>query len=283
MAKFRLPAHLISVLSEELDQAETHAKMNSLFMYAGAPGDAPDGSKLVKAQEWLRRINSDDNCNTLEIIGRLIEGYMEPPVPKMDFTWSQGSNIAEIQAKRKERIGQALARANLQYVPGGIVTHISGSASRSLKDIISKLDYAAVDQEFERALRNVETSPREAVSAASNILESVCKVYITEQGLELPAKQDLHPVWMVVRDDLGLNPANLEDQDLQKILSGVASVVSGIGALRTHASSAHGAGTKSYKLKPRHARLAVHAAHTLVTFILESWQEKREPKKDDTF
>lgn len=53
------------------------------------------------------------------------------------------------------------------------------------------------------------------------------------------------------------------------------AVVSGIGALRTHASSAHGAGKRGYKLEPRHARLAVHSAHTLALFILESWEKKR--------
>lgn len=279
MSKFRLPAHLISVLSEELSQAETHATLDNLFMYANAPGDPPPGSKLAKTQEWLRRINTDNDCDSLEIVGRLIEGYMEPPLPKKDAPWSSEPCLTDIQIERMERIKQGLTRANLQYIPGGMVSHISGSASRSLKDIISKLDYAAIDQEFERAIKNVETSPREAVSAASNILESVCKTYIDAEGLTIPAKQDLQPVWKVVRDDLGLDPGILEDQDLQKILSGVASIVNGIGALRTHASSAHGAGTKSYKLKPRHARLAVHAAHTLVTFILESWQEKREARK----
>lgn len=279
MSKFRLPAHLISVMSEELSQAETHASMDNLFMYANAPGDPPTGSKLVKAQEWLRRMNSDDECDILEITGRLIEGYMEPPLPKKDAPWSPEPCLADFQLERMDRIKQGLTRANLQYIPGGMVTHISGSASRSLKDVISKLDYAAIDQEFERALRTVEASPREAVSAASNILESVCKTYISEEGLTPPAKQDLQPVWKVVRDDLGLIPGQIEDRDLQEILSGIFATVSGIGALRTHASSAHGAGTKTYKLKPRHARLAVHAAHTLVTFILESWQEKRDVRK----
>ena len=49
----------------------------------------------------------------------------------------------------------------------------------------------------------------------------------------------------------------------------------GIGALRTHASSAHGAGKKIYNLQPRHARLAIHAAHTVALFILESWLKRR--------
>ena len=93
---------------------------------------------------------------------------------------------------------------------------------------------------------------------------------------EMPAKQDLQSVWNVVRKDLGLDPSRIEDQDLKSILSGIISIVYGIGALRTHASSAHGAGRESYRLEPRHARLAVHAAHTLSLFILESWDKKHQ-------
>jgi hypothetical protein len=59
---------------------------------------------------------------------------------------------------------------------------------------------------------------------------------------------------------------------------GLLGVVGGIGALRTHASSAHGAGRTTYRFEPRHARLAVHAAHTIVTFTLESWDKKRLSK-----
>jgi hypothetical protein len=78
-----------------------------------------------------------------------------------------------------------------------------------------------------------------------------------------------------VRKHLGFDPSTVEDQDLQQILSGLISITEGIGALRTHASSAHGAGKMSYKIEPRHARLAVHSAHTVALFILESWRKKR--------
>ena len=113
-----------------------------------------------------------------------------------------------------------------------------------MEEFIRDKDISSIEAEFNRALTNVETNPREAVSAASNILESLCKVYIDEEGLEQPAKQDLKPVWSIVRKHLGFDPSNIEDQDLQIILSGMLSVVEGIGALRTHASSAHGAGKK---------------------------------------
>jgi hypothetical protein len=168
-----------------------------------------------------------------------------------------------------------LAQCELQYVRGGKVIGALGLPSRTLEEFIKERDSVSIDAEFSRALANVSASPREAVSAASNILESVCKVYIEEEHLDQPSKQDLQSVWTAVRKDLGFDPGRIEDQDLQKILSGLISIVQGIGALRTHASSAHGAGTKSYKLEPRHARLAIHSAHTVALFILESWEKRK--------
>lgn len=127
MARIRLPSHLISILSEELSASETHATMDSLFMYANAPGDPPEGSKLIKAQTWLRRINTDENCDPLEVVGYLIEGYMEPPLKKL-APWDDEPYLSEPQSERMARINGALARAGLQYIPGAKISHISGSA-----------------------------------------------------------------------------------------------------------------------------------------------------------
>jgi hypothetical protein len=183
---------------------------------------------------------------------------------------------AKTRTPDQEKIRKALARYELQYVRGGSITGTLAAPSRTLDEFIRDRDLPALDEEFTRALANVDSKPREAVSAASNILESVCKVYIAECGLEMPAKQDLKPVWGVVRKDLKFDPSLVEDQDLQTVLSGLIAIVDGIGALRTHAISAHGAGKKQYKLEPRHARLAIHASHTVTLFILESWARKKQ-------
>jgi len=263
-----IPAPVLSVCAEIAASRETHASLDSLFTYAGAPGDPPPGSKPVKSQAWLRTTNKDESVDPLQVLGRLIENYMEEPLdPKNEFH--------RVRFEDRERIRKVLAQCELQYVKGGKVVGALGTPSRTLEEFIKDKDLASIEAEFSRALTNVESSPRDAVSAASNILESVCKVYIAEEGLELPAKQDLQPVWTTVRKHLGFDPSKLEDQDLQRILSGLISIVDGIGALRTHASSAHGAGKRSYKLQPRHARLAIHSAHTVALFILESWHKRK--------
>ena len=89
----------------------------------------------------------------------------------------------------------------------------------------------------------------------------------------MPKKKDIKSTWSIVRKHLNFDPSSIEDRDLKEILSGLASLVGGIGALRTHASTAHGHGKTRYKVKPRHARLAVHSSHTLALFVIESWQK----------
>lgn len=263
-----IPAALLAVVAEISAKRETHASLDNLYTYAGALGEPPEGSKATKALAWLRSTNKDNSVVPLSVLGKIIEIYMEE---SLDL----GNSLDVQKLEDRARILKSLGDCQLQYVKGGKVVSSLGTPSRTLEEFIQERDMVSIDQEFSRALTNVESSPREAVSAASNILESICKVYIAEEGLEMPAKQDLKPVWMVVRKHLGFDPGVLEDQDLQQVLSGMISVVDGIGALRTHASSAHGAGKKSYKLEPRHARLAVHGAHTVALFILESWRSKK--------
>ena len=74
----------------------------------------------------------------------------------------------------REKIRKVLAQCKLQYIDGGRVTSavMSLSApSRRLEMMLSTFDYAAVDEEFSRALSNLDSEPREAVSAASNTVD----------------------------------------------------------------------------------------------------------------
>lgn len=272
--KKEIPAPIIAIIAEQLPIFETHAALDNLFLYADAPGEPPEGSKTVKTQTWLRRINKESD-DPIRILGKLIESYMEIPSPdekEIDFF---GEKISNPKFDFKCKLSSMLDKYNLIYITGGIISDGSAAPSRSLFELIKGRDIPSIDAEFIRAIANVNSEPREAVSAACNILESIFKVYIDDEGLVKPQKQDLQNVWKVVKEDLGFDPKLVQDDDLKKTLSGILSIVDGIGAFRTHASSAHGEGRKTYKLKPRHARLAIHSAHTIALFVLETWDEKR--------
>lgn len=165
-----IPAPVISVVAEIVSSRETHATLDSLFMYAGAPGDPPPDSKNAKALAWLRRVNKDESVEPLKVLGQLIEGYMDEEIDEnLDFN-------PEKKKEEKGRIVKALQNAKLQYMRGGILSGALAAPSISLEQSISKRNIPVLNEEFDRAIRSVETSPKEALSAACNILESLCKI-----------------------------------------------------------------------------------------------------------
>jgi hypothetical protein len=268
-----IPAPIIAILSEELPNLETHASIDNIFMYADVSFENEDVSKPVKVANRLRQINKEHE-DPLKVLGKLIEKYMETPekdVVPLIF----GVKVDTNQNDLKTNLTKTLGRYNLSYRTGGFISDGSSAPSKNLAELIKGRHIPSIEAEFDRALDNINSEPREAVSAACNILESIFKVYIEDEGLVLPQKQDLQNLWKIVKKDLGFDPASLEDDDLKKVLSGMLSVVDGIGAFRTHASSAHGRGRRIYNLKPRHARLAINSAHTIAMFILETWDENK--------
>jgi Abortive infection C-terminus len=261
-----IPAAVLVLTAELVSEFETHVTLDNLFSYAGAPGEPPEGRKHAKALAWLRRTNKEAP-EPLQVLGGILEEHMERVLDPKNH-WDKDRLVW------RDKMRNALAEAGLQYEKGGHIVAEMDGPSRMLAEFMQDRDLKAIDQEFQRAVKNANKSPREAVSAASNILESVCKLIIDDEALPLPAKQDLQSLWGVVRKHLGMDPSKVEDQDLRQIITGLISVVHGIGSLRTHASTAHGAGKEPYRLEPRHARLAIHSAHTLTLFLLESWRSQ---------
>lgn len=269
----RIPNSVVSVAGDVLGaHYYNHARLESLFREAGAPGDPPEGNCAVKCRAWLQRCNATSGVDATAVLGRVLEEFMD-----YELT---GENFGdEEREKRRGLVRAALTRAGLEYRYGGtIIGPGRAGPTKALRDLVHDRDLGALDDELARALETVDSDPPAALTAACAIIEAACKVYIEDEGLTPPKEQTVMPLWKVVRDHLGLDPQRVEDADMARILGGLASVVDGLGAFRTHAGSAHGRGRKEYRVAPRHARLAVDAAHTLVVFMLETWEVRRQKK-----
>jgi hypothetical protein len=260
----QLPDSVIAEVAAALSEHYTHSRLDNLFRRHGAPGEAPPGNKLDKVTEWLARVDADPSIDSLKFLGQILQAFMEvePREPAESMARWQVAN---------ERVRHALAQQGFAYQTGGFVVGALATPAQSLEEIIRNRDLPTLHIEFRRALANVETDPPAAITAACAILESLCKVYIGTEGLPMPSDQSLKPVWRVVQEHLKLDPARASDADMKRILGGMASVVDGVGAFRTHVGSAHGQGLSAPNVQARHARLAVHAAETLVAFVLETW------------
>lgn len=246
----------------------SHSRLNTLFLEAGAPGAAPEGNCEAKCEAWLRRCNEDPSTDALAVLGRVVQPFMDMPEPER---WP-----AVVEGQR--RIRDSLSRSQLGYQLNGYVSLAGTSpAAKTLADYLRAGDYASIEAEFGRALAQLDRDPHAAITAACSIIEAICKTCIETLGAELPSAQTVVPLWRAVQPLLGLNMNQLVSDDQRRILQGLASVVDGIGAYRTHIGSAHGRGVNPPPIEVSEARLAVNAAHTLVTFIMERWQSRHEP------
>lgn len=265
----RIPPAVCQVVGKAVGEYHySHARINEVFALYGAPGEPPEGSCIAKSVAWLKRASDDPNTNALEVLGGVLREVMEEPCFRLaDEYW----------AKRKDDVLSILARHGMSYQPGGKVLTAHGSVpARSLEAILRGRDLAALEIEHKRAEAFVATDPPQAVTASCAILEALFKVYIEDENLTLPTSPTIKPLWGVVQKHLGLDPGRLADEDVKRVLSGLTSIVDGIGALRTHAGSAHGRGRNEYRVLQRHALLTVNAAFTLVSFILQTWDDRNK-------
>ena len=240
----------------------SHSNLNSLFLESGAPGDAPPGNCETKCASWLKRCNEDPSVDALTVLGQVIQRFMD----------QEPSEWRPEIADGQKRIRESLSKNQLTYQVNGYITLAGASlAAKTLADYLKAGDFASIETEFSRALAQLERDPHAAITAASSIVEALCKTYIETFKLEMPTNQSIGPLWKVVQFHLGLNlDATLRD-DQKRILQGLASIVDGVGALRTHIGSAHGRGVAPPKIEVSEARLSVNAAHTIVIFIMERW------------
>jgi Abortive infection C-terminus len=158
-----------------------------------------------------------------------------------------------------------------------IISHNLGIISiESMQQLIKSKNLDSVLEDFNRALKNIDNDPEQAIASSSSTLESICKAIIELEKKTLPKKKAIGTLLSDVIEIVNFNPNSHSDVEIKRILSGIRNVILGIGAMRTGFSSAHGHGIKKYKLSKRHVRLLVNSMITFGTFILESYIEKRK-------
>jgi hypothetical protein len=255
-----LPNALIFDVAAILASRHTNMQLDALFARLRATDDLPQGNKVLRVRAWLFQANQDPTCDAVALLGGALEELMDREI----------ANREDIQQLRADAV-RALARHGLSYRQGGIILGATLSTpTRSVDELIRQRNLPELQKEFDRALATVETDPPTAITAACAILESTFKVIIADKGLTMPGDQSIHPLWKVVQAHLRIEPENATDPHVRQVLQGVASSVHGIAGMRSNTGSAHGRGPGAPTVEPRHARLAVHAAHTVVVFVLES-------------
>jgi hypothetical protein len=272
---------VIDYVADLLDRHYDHHGVYLLFMEAGAPDiDTPTLVVAMRCRTWLDAANEDPGCEPLAVLGKVLRHFLESPLPSQhplamyDGPHDTHAEIDDARFRReREELVAHLRRHALQYHRGGAITTVSlGTPSRSLEQALRERNLPQVDLEFRRALEAADADPAEGAGAACTILEALFKHLIMADGLAMPSDQTIIPLWQEVRKRLALAPTATDQDPVKKMLQGLATVVHGVAELRTLKGNVHGRAPDHVGPESRQAKLAIHAAHTLVLFIIEEWE-----------
>jgi hypothetical protein len=114
MSNVRLSKGLCAIVGEALPGS--HTTLNNLFIDAGAPGPPPPGSHAHKWKDWLFRLGTDPNVDTLSVLASILEEFMDvtPTEPTALEAWT----------KKRQRLVEALETEGLRYYRGGRILPI---------------------------------------------------------------------------------------------------------------------------------------------------------------
>lgn len=135
-------------------------------------------------------------------------------------------------------------------------------------------EFEYIQTYWEKAKSKVELDPEGAITNARTLIES-CLKYILD-SLNVPYKDngDLNVLYKATRTELKLAPEQYSEDNFVKILSGCASVVGGLAAIRNDLSDSHGKKIRHSKPASRHAKLVVNLAGAMSEFLIDTYLSK---------
>lgn len=246
-------------------------KIQQFFLDCGIDMSIGASSRVPATQEALRRAFHDEQA-IVRVILRVADprDYLNQP--------EKGRAVVERLNAALEADGLALAIVGGR--PQLVERQASGVVVSAFAEKTAILDFDTVQRDIARALASATDDPEDAATAASSLIESVCRSILVELGLPMPAKKDIDGLIRAVQEPLGLSPGRTDlpseiEGDIRQVLGGLTSVAKGVGSLRTHAGDAHGRERGYRRIDARIARLALNAAATIALFLIETWERQQ--------
>jgi hypothetical protein len=209
--------------------------------------------------------------NVLAVFMGKIERTIRDPTP-----W--GNDVSRDSRRVLEEFEEQLRRDGYAF-DGGVIVPITAAARLAdAKSIATGFDAKHIHDQIQRIEASIDTDPALAIGTAKELVESCFKTILAERGVEAGKGDDLPQLGKKVLKELKLLPDDVPEtakgaDTIRRMLSNMATIVQGLGELRSLYGTGHGKEGRAKGLSPRHARLAVGSASTLVTFIFQTHLE----------
>lgn len=137
------------------------------------------------------------------------------------------------------------------------------------------IDEDYIHRQVSRMTNSIDNDPDLAIGTAKELIETVCHTILAERGKPVTDKPEMLPLVRRALEELKLVPEGIGDEQkgarsIKSVLGSLSAISQNMAELRNLYGTGHGKHGKRKGLEPRHARLTVGAASTLVIFMFET-------------
>lgn len=160
-----------------------------------------------------------------------------------------------------------------------IKSQIATILTEQTSSLSGKLNSSYIDTQIARIQNSINSDPALAIGSAKELVETCCKSILSERGKTDYSKLDFPKLVKETMGELKLLPSDIPDtakgaESIKGLLRSLGTISNGLAELRNLYGTGHGKDKSAKGLNPRHARLAVGAAITLIHFLYDTHIEK---------
>lgn len=142
-------------------------------------------------------------------------------------------------------------------------------------------DARHITDQIRRMEESIENDPSLAIGTAKEFIESCCKTILAERDKPVSGSPDFPTLIRQTLKELELTPDDIPDatrgnEVIKRLLQNLSTIGNNLSELRNLYGTGHGKHGKAKGLTTRHAKLAVGAASTLITFLFDTHMESKK-------
>ena len=127
---------------------------------------------------------------------------------------------------------------------------------------------------------SIDTDPSLAIGTAKELIETYCKTILADRGKPVAEPLDVPALVKATLKELQLVPEDVQDAPsgtgvIKRLLNNLGCIANSLAELRNLYGTGHGKHGNARGLGARHAKLAVGAAATLVSFLFDTHMETK--------
>ena len=269
-----------------LDETQFLSRLYDLTTIPSSDGRFPDAAGDI----WQHRVNNhdwdeywvffDDRFGLMhgddELFLRFLCETMHPVV-RPDTTEARRLCQLLNQSLRNDGF-EIVEKTRLSRKPVYAARYVGIAPTPGLsavREVLAGTDPGYVAQQVTRMETAVNTDPGLAIGTAKELIETCCRTILRERGVQCPEAAEITNLVKLTAKELALTPDDISEKAkaaevIKRLLSNLGTIAQGVAELRNLYGTGHGKVAGAKGLDPRHAKLAVGAAATLVVFLVET-------------